>query len=344
MKLITALLAVLLAGPAVAAQQQTMWVCYDDHGRRSVQDHPCDSAQEQPPASGAPLGTALPQSGGSGQPAPTPIEPLPQHQPRAADASGAVPAAMAPGDFDDFFASHRNELIALAVLTGFVMLLLAGGSLLLRRMAARLRAHADERRVAPARIEASPELLRAWKLAPAREEPLLPATPSAGSAARMPPIPMVPMPPPAAPRPAAEVPRRVAATALTLERLRLLDRPQLEALCVGYWKIKGYAAAQVNNHIHLFQPAEPSKIFALVKCRAGTEPVSAAQVRELWAAAHHLGVRLVIVYSLAGFSDDAQAYAQGKHLKLFSGADLVNQIRALTDDQRRELPDPMAPA
>ena len=55
-------------------------------------------------------------------------------------------------------------------------------------------------------------------------------------------------------------------------------------------------------------------------------------------------MKLALLYGTSGFTEDAQTFSLGKHLKLFTGEDLLNQIRGLTDEQREQLPDPMAPA
>lgn len=132
------------------------------------------------------------------------------------------------------------------------------------------------------------------------------------------------------------VPARPAAWDLSL--LRALEWKRFEELCERFWLLKGYparltsAGADGGVDVVIADQRDASKTFAVAQCKSWTSrPVGVEPVRALWGSRDHFQATLALFYGLSGFTDDAMAFASGKHLKLISGDELLRQIHSLPD-------------
>lgn len=126
-----------------------------------------------------------------------------------------------------------------------------------------------------------------------------------------------------------------APTQWSAQLLQALEWKRFEELCEGFWTAKGHAArgtgpgADGGVDVIISDSRDPEKPFAVVQCKAWSKPVGCEPVRALWGTREHLGAPLAIFYSVAGFTPDARAFAEGKHLKLVSGHELLTQLETL---------------
>jgi hypothetical protein len=127
-----------------------------------------------------------------------------------------------------------------------------------------------------------------------------------------------------------ETPRRAAGASpgyltppsqWSTQLLQLLEWKRFEEVCEGFWKAKGYPARSTG-------PGS-DRVFAVAQCKAWSKPVGVEPVRALWGAREHFGAQLAIFYSAAGFTVDARAFAEGKHLKLVAADELLAQLQTL---------------
>lgn len=178
-------------------------------------------------------------------------------------------------------------------------------------------------------IIAAAKILLGPKKVAARASRRGPAPTSATPAARMPPV----------------VSPSVRPTEWTRDVLRALEWKRFEELCEGYWKAKGYPArstcpgADGGVDVVIADRVDPAKVFAVAQCKSWSKPVGVEPVRALWGSKDHFGAQLAMFYSLSGFSDDARAFASGKHLKLIDGDELLRQVQGLPDADRAALLD-----
>lgn len=117
--------------------------------------------------------------------------------------------------------------------------------------------------------------------------------------------------------------------------LRALEWKRFEEVCEGFWKAKGYRARSTGPgpdggvDVVIAEQRAPDRVFAVAQCKAWSKPVGVEPVRALWGARDHFGAQLAIFYSAAGFSPDARAFADGKHLKLVAADELLTQLHTL---------------
>lgn len=131
----------------------------------------------------------------------------------------------------------------------------------------------------------------------------------------------------------------------TPDLLGRLDWKRFEQLCCDYWGLKGYRAERMHKsggdggiNLKIYSPADKQKLFAVAQCKSAAEgPVDAPALQALWAAVHHVEAKLALVYAVAGFTPAATAFAGGKHLKLISGDNLLQQISGLPAEQQLRL-------
>jgi hypothetical protein len=125
--------------------------------------------------------------------------------------------------------------------------------------------------------------------------------------------------------------------------IRDLEWKRFEELVKAFWIAKGYRAeltspgADGGVDVMVYGPGT-DRLFAVAQCKSRkNEQVGVAMVRELWGVVHHFRSPLGLFYALAGFTPDAVAFAQNKHLKLITGDELFDQIKALTEEQQLAL-------
>lgn len=115
-----------------------------------------------------------------------------------------------------------------------------------------------------------------------------------------------------------------------------LEWKRFEELCERFWVLKGYSAgltatgADGGVDVVILDQRDPNKIFAIAQCKSwASKSVGVESVRALWGSKDHFKATLAMFYGLSGFTDDAKAFADGKHLKLISGEELLRQIQSL---------------
>ncbi len=129
-------------------------------------------------------------------------------------------------------------------------------------------------------------------------------------------------------------------TDFDLELLHDLEWKRFEELCEGFWSIKGYPSrttgvgADGGVDIVIADRTDNSKVFAIAQCKSYSKPVGVELVRSLWGCKDHFKAQLAIFYGLSGFTDDAKEFAEGKHLKLISGSELLKNLMTLPDSDR----------
>lgn len=127
--------------------------------------------------------------------------------------------------------------------------------------------------------------------------------------------------------------------AWSLDALRKLSPRRFEELVQALWQTNGYKAVLTGTDVKIHH-APTGRLFAVAQCQppAGA-PVGADPVRELWETVQRHVAGMGICYSVAGFAAGTLAFAQGKRLKLVSGAELLAQVRALRPEQQKALLD-----
>lgn len=133
-------------------------------------------------------------------------------------------------------------------------------------------------------------------------------------------------------------------TAWNMDLLRSLEWKRFEELCERFWVLKGYPArlttAGADGGVDVVIPdqRDASKVFAVAQCKSWvSKQVGVEPVRALWGSKDHFKATLALFYGLSGFTDDAKAFAHGKHLKLISGEELLDQIHSLPDSDKNSL-------
>lgn len=118
--------------------------------------------------------------------------------------------------------------------------------------------------------------------------------------------------------------------------IRELEWKRFEELCAQFWSSKGYPArlsgpgADGGVDVVIADQRDPARTFAVAQCKSwSSKPVGVEAVRALWGAKDHFKAQLALFYGLSGFTQDARAFAEGKHLKLISGEELLQQIEAM---------------
>jgi hypothetical protein len=146
-------------------------------------------------------------------------------------------------------------------------------------------------------------------------------------------------------RPPAVTPPLSRPTEWTRDLLSTLEWKRFEEVCEGYWRGKGYPArstgpgADGGVDVSIADRVDAAKVFAVAQCKSWSKPVGVEPVRALWGSRDHFGAHLALFYSMNGFTDDARAFAVGKHLKLIDGDELLRQVKTLPDAERSALLD-----
>lgn len=117
-----------------------------------------------------------------------------------------------------------------------------------------------------------------------------------------------------------------------MDLLKVMEWKRFEELCLEFWLLKGYPAkltgpgADGGVDVVIADQADPNKTFAIAQCKSHSQRIGVEPVRALWGSKDHFKATLAIFYSVSGFSPDARAFADGKHLKLIDGPALLEQI------------------
>lgn len=130
----------------------------------------------------------------------------------------------------------------------------------------------------------------------------------------------------------------------SLELIRSLDWKRFEELCAGYFQVKGRNAKVTNLgadggiDVLLFGENNPEKILGVVQCKAWAQkPVGVREVRELLGVMADVGCPLGVYVATSGYTLDAKAFADGKHIKLIDAEQLLALIQELPLESRIEL-------
>lgn len=147
----------------------------------------------------------------------------------------------------------------------------------------------------------------------------------------MPPLANEPAPAPAAPKLAL-----VRPSAWSLDAIARLSPRRCEELVQALWLANGYKAVLTGTDINIHHAAT-GRLFAIARAATGGGAVGVGTVQGLWSAVQQHAAGLGVCYGPSGFSIDALAYAEGKRVKLVSGAELLAQIRVLKPEPQKAL-------
>lgn len=132
--------------------------------------------------------------------------------------------------------------------------------------------------------------------------------------------------------------------AWSLGLLHQLEWKRFELLCQQLWVQQGQparltgAGADGGVDVVIGTPSQPNQTFAIVQCKAwNRRPVGVEPVRALWGSKDHFRARLAIFYGLSGFTEEARIFAEGKHLRLIDGKQLLEQVERLDPARRAAL-------
>jgi len=313
----------LLAPPPALAQgaPRPFWVCVGADGERKAQDRAC-STNEQTVS--APPGAMPPRP--SVRPSPSFTAEI---KLTTADAAPPAPAGARPNPFKPIVDVAVNGMSMIAA----VLLAIGAIKVLLIKATKREKTGGPDRqpggqsnRRDSNRSSGSPSPTPSWEryatdpVSQARTEPA------------------------SQPRSAPTAKPAAAPLAWNIALIRELEWKRFEELCAQFWSRKGYPArlsgpgADGGVDVVIADQRDPGKIFAVAQCKSwSSKPVGVEPVRALWGAKDHFKANLALFYGLSGFTPDARAFAEGKHLKLISGEELLQQIMAMPDQDRATL-------
>jgi restriction system protein len=130
----------------------------------------------------------------------------------------------------------------------------------------------------------------------------------------------------------------------SLDLIKRLDWKHFEELCAAYFQAKGRKAkvtdlgADGGIDVLLYGDSDPNKVLGVVQCKAWTQkPVGVRQIRELLGVMTDVGCPLGVYVATSGYTPDAEAFAEGKHIKLMSAAQLLELIQKLPPEAQAKL-------
>jgi len=133
-------------------------------------------------------------------------------------------------------------------------------------------------------------------------------------------------------------------TEWSLELIKSLDWKRFEELCAAYFQAKGRKAKVTNLgadggiDVLLYENSDSEKLLGVVQCKAWTQkPVGVKQIRELLGIMTDAGCPLGVYVTTSGYTPDAKAFAENKHIKLMTAADLLKLIHQLPADVQSKL-------
>lgn len=141
---------------------------------------------------------------------------------------------------------------------------------------------------------------------------------------------------PAAPA-AAPPAEHDAAAVWTTELLAALDWRRFEELCAGYFRLRGYRTehrplgSDGGIHVELYRPDAGDRLLGILLCRACSNGgcTGIRELRELYGMMAAEAAALGLYVSRSGYSAEAVAFAQGKHLRLLDPSGLVALLQKL---------------
>lgn len=133
-------------------------------------------------------------------------------------------------------------------------------------------------------------------------------------------------------------------TSWNKQALALLEWKRFEDLCGDYFVAKGHNTKITGNgadggiDVALYATQETDKLIAVVQCKAWTNrKVGVKDLREFFGVMAAEACPLGIFISRSGFSDDANAFAADKAIKMVDSEKLLALILGLPDTQQAKL-------
>lgn len=134
-----------------------------------------------------------------------------------------------------------------------------------------------------------------------------------------------------------------APKALTLELLAALEWKRFEEVGSAYFELLGFRTEETpigpdgGIDIKLYRDDANSPT-ALVQCKAwhGVK-VGVKPIRELYGVMAAEGVEHGVFLTSSRFSEEAQAFAEGKEIDLIDGETFLSQVRQLPEESQRKL-------
>lgn len=131
----------------------------------------------------------------------------------------------------------------------------------------------------------------------------------------------------------------------SLELINQLEWKRFEELCAGYFSAKGYRAevtrlgADGGIDIFLYKPSfSESAVFGVVQCKAwNTNKVGVKPIRELFGVMAAEKAPLGVFITSGEYTKEAKDFAQGKNLKLLTGASLLELVKSLSPEEQEKL-------
>jgi len=285
----------------VEAAPKDYWVCLSANGVKAAQDRPCPADQQ---TLKAPTGSTQKQASQPSLDA-TDFQAAYETPARSLEAAAEAPAAAKPRPQVSYQPILDAAFRGLTLLAVIVVAVLAFG-IALRRRKKKPKAHERRTTSTAERIK--------WET-PVNELPV--AKPKGLQNQTGEPF-----------RPSAHM-------SWSMDLLKGMEWKRFEELCLEFWLIKGYPAsltgpgADGGVDIVIADRADANKAFAIAQCKSRSQRIGVEPVRALWGSKDHFKAALAIFYSVSGFSPDATAFAEGKHLKLIDGDVLLEQIGKL---------------
>ncbi|WP_293367430.1 restriction endonuclease [Nevskia sp.] len=135
-------------------------------------------------------------------------------------------------------------------------------------------------------------------------------------------------------------------TVWSLELIRSLDWKRFEELVAAYWRACDYRAETTGRgadggvDVLLYKPSNPEQVLGVIQCKSrADQDIGVSIVRELFGVMHHTKASLGVLATTSGFTVDARAFANGKHLKLLDGPALLQLISQLSQQKQQSLLD-----
>lgn len=130
----------------------------------------------------------------------------------------------------------------------------------------------------------------------------------------------------------------------SLELIKSLEWKRFEELCVSYFRLKGHKAAITSLgadggiDILLYGTQNPDQLLGVVQCKAwAKKPVGVKEIRELFGIMADRGCPLGIFIATSEFTTGAEEFANGKHIKLMDGGQLLALILELPTEKQELL-------
>lgn len=120
----------------------------------------------------------------------------------------------------------------------------------------------------------------------------------------------------------------------SLDLILVLEWRRFEILCAELWAALGYivedtgAGADGGIDLKLYKTEAPQRLLIIVQAKSRVrENIGVAYVRELFGVMHHVNAPMGVLMTSAGFHKDARAFAQGKHIQLIGGEQILARLR-----------------